>query len=106
MMEMHNDLGQELVFPPLAFPDEPSRASKFPVSEQEEKEYALEVIRAHHARIATALQSTWGFHECGDYLQRLVFDGSDPVDLRRVGFKPEVLNAIMVLLRLHRVVAC
>ena len=104
-MEIQDDPGHELVFPPLAFPEEPCAAPKFHVIAQDERECALQVIRTHQARIATTVKSIWGRQECGDYLQRLIFDGSDPVDLRRAGFKPEVLDAIMVLLRLHRLAA-
>ncbi|NVO05507.1 MAG: hypothetical protein HXX19_05975 [Rhodoferax sp.] len=62
-------------------------------------------MRSHHPRIANTLSTVWGYRECGDYLEKLVFNGADPADLKRVGFKPEVADALLVLSRLHKVSA-
>ena len=101
-MATQDDPSDELEFPPLIFQEEPAQVSKPPASDEEEKQCALEVVRRHHARIATTLNSIWAYPECGDYLQRLVFDGADRADQIRDGFKPEVLDAILVLAQLHK----
>ena len=80
----------EMEFPPLILEEAKPRSSKPPVSDEEQIRLALELVRSHHVRIANTLSTVWGYRECGDYLQKLVFNGSDPADLKRVGFKPEV----------------
>jgi hypothetical protein len=95
----------EMVFPPLILEDELRQRSKEALSDEDEMARALEAIGKYHPRIASALKETWGYPECANYLQRLIFNGSDPAVLHRAGFKPEVLDAILILSALHHVVA-
>jgi hypothetical protein len=95
----------DMEFPPLILEDAQPRTSKPPVSDAEQIQLALLVVRSLHPRIANTLQTVWGYHECGDYLQKLVFNGSDPADLKRIGFKPEVADALLLLSKLHKVTA-
>ena len=104
-MATQDNPDDELIFPPLVFQEEPLQASKPPASAEEEKECALQIVRTHHPHIATQLDSIWTSPECADYLQKLIFDGSDPANLIRVGFKSEVVDAILVLAGLHKAVA-
>ena len=95
----------EMVFPPLILEDDLRLRSKEPLRDEDEMARALETIGKYHPRIASALKQTWGYQECANYLQKLIFNGSDPADLQRAGFKPEVLDAILILSARHRVVA-
>lgn len=94
---------EDMAFPPL-FSEEPSpRISKPPLRDEDVIEQAIETVRTRHERIANTLKTIWGYQECSDYLQRLVFDGADPTDLKRAGFTDDVANAIMLLSRIHKV---
>ena len=68
-------------------------------------EASLEVIRLHHPHIARAIDALWGYAECEQYLNRLVFDGHDERAHTRAGFRPEVLTALMRLQGLHVITA-
>lgn len=95
--------------PPLAFPElsveeeDPDTRNmalhEMPLHYQIDR--AREVVRAHHPRIASTLDSMWGYKECADYLEKLTFDGTDPTGHTRVGFKPEVLTALLRLQAMH-----
>lgn len=74
----------------------------FALSADEQKKAALAEIAQFHPKIAQAIDKSWGQAACVDYLQQLVFDGYDHTDNRsRVGFKTEVISAIMTLMTLH-----
>lgn len=97
---MTND---DMAFPHLFFADEAPHTSKPPLLEEDLMEQAIETVRARHERIASTLKSIWGHQECSDYLQKLVFNGSDPADLKRTGFSQEVAGALLLLSRIHKV---
>ncbi|MCF8160242.1 MAG: hypothetical protein K9J76_06040 [Polaromonas sp.] len=97
---MTND---DMAFPPLSFEEESPRVMKPPLREEDVIEQAFETIRSRHPRIAGTLKTIWGYQECSDYLQKLVFNGSDPTDLKRAGFDPEVADALLQLSRMHKV---
>ncbi len=63
----------------------------------------MAIIRAQHARIATAIEMFWGHKDCVEYLQHLILNGGDGVGRTRVGFKREVLAAFMDLITLHEI---
>lgn len=74
----------------------------FALSADEQKTAALAQIAQCHPKIAQAIDNSWGQAACVDYLQQLVFDGYDHADKRsRVGFKTEVISAMMTLMTLH-----
>ena len=62
----------------------------------------MEVIALHHMRIARAIESFWGHKECEEYIQRLILGGDDSDGRIRVGFKAEVLTALINLLEIHK----
>ncbi len=95
-------------FPTLNFEEDDRPTRLVPLQEQPLEsriDHAMAIVRAHHERIAKSLVIMWGYQECADYLQKLVFDGNDPSDKLRAGFKPEVMAALLSLLSLHRVTA-
>jgi hypothetical protein len=64
-------------------------------------EHAIAVISVHHERIAKAIKLFWGHKDCMVYLQQLILNGGDGVGNARVGFKLEVLSALISLAALH-----
>ena len=62
----------------------------------------LAIVEQHHERIAKVIGIFWGTHDCVEYIHKLVTKG-DGQDGRRIGFKPEVVSALMHLISLHRV---
>ena len=92
-----------MAFPPLSFEDEAPQIAKPPRREEDVVAQAIETVRSRHERIANTLKSIWGYQECSDYLQKLVFNGADPTDLNRVGFDPEVADALLLLSEIHNV---
>jgi hypothetical protein len=94
---------KDMEFPPLIFEDEPPPISKPPVCEVDFVAEAMKTVLSKHERIGNTLKSIWGYQECSDYLQKLVYNGSDPADLNRTGFNPEVADALMLLSEVHKV---
>ncbi|WP_157979377.1 hypothetical protein [Rhodoferax ferrireducens] len=66
-------------------------------------EQELATITAHHERIAKAIQLFWGHKDCVDYIQKLILSGGDGSGKARIGFKREVVAALMNLIELHEV---
>jgi hypothetical protein len=62
---------------------------------------SMAVITAHHERIAKAIKLFWGHKECVDLLRQLILDGGDGFGKARVGFKLEVLSALITLAAVH-----
>ncbi len=62
----------------------------------------MAVIAEHHIRIALAIEKFWGHRDCVEYLQTLILSGGDTDGRARVGFKREVISALMNLVALHR----
>ena len=99
---------EHVAFPTLNMEEDERPTWLVPLQEQPIEvrvDHAMAIVRAHHERIAKSLVIMWGYQECADYLQKLVFDGNDPADKMRAGFKPEVMAALLSLLSLHRVTA-
>ncbi len=92
-----------MAFPPISFADEPPPVTKPPLGEEDVFAKAIGTVRSRHERIANTLTAIWGYQECSDYLQKLVFNGSDPADLKRTGFDPQVADALLLLSRIHKV---
>lgn len=61
----------------------------------------MAIIALHHARIAMAIEKFWGHRDCVEYLQTLVLSGGDNDGRTRVGFKAEVMSALINLMSLH-----
>ncbi len=94
-----------LEFPPL-FLDVEEEAPKVvqPVHVSTSlSEDSMAMVRRHHPHIGDRLHAIWGYRECGEYLQRLVLTAHDVQGNARVGFKPEVMTALMNLSAMHKV---
>ncbi len=63
----------------------------------------MAIITQHHERIAKAINTFWGHRDCVEYIQKLILSGGDGVGKTRVGFKSEVLTALINLTNLHEV---
>ncbi len=64
-------------------------------------DHEMAILRAHHERIAKIVDVFWGHKECVEYLQKLILNGGDGAGKARVGFKHEVLSALINLIALH-----
>lgn len=64
-------------------------------------DHEMAIIALHHARIALAIEKFWGHRDCLEYLQTLVLSGGDNDGRARVGFKSEVVSALINLMSLH-----
>ena len=62
---------------------------------------AIALIERQHPKIAGAIRATWGFKECAAFVNKLVLSGSDDMGHTRVGFSPQVVDALMRLADLH-----
>jgi hypothetical protein len=52
-------------------------------------------------RVALAIEPFWGRRDCVEYIQGLVLNG-DNEGQKRMGFKPEIVAALMSLVELHK----
>lgn len=75
--------------------------AKLDLTPAQRREIALQTVELHHARIAKSIRTLWGYKECSDYVSRLIMDGGDNNAHKRMGFNPEVADAILVLSDLH-----
>lgn len=66
-------------------------------------ERQMAIIGAHHERIRKAIEMFWGHRDCVAYIEQLILNGGDGVDRARIGFKQEVLTAMINLIELHKV---
>lgn len=73
-----------------------------PLQAQIDRELAI--IAEHHIRIALAIEKFWGHRDCVEYLRTLILNGgySDGAT-QRVGFKLEVISALINLTALHQI---
>lgn len=94
-------------FPSLHWEDEDLPTRPMPFHEkplQARIDHEMAIITKHHVRIALAIEKFWGHRDCVEYLQTLVLSGGySDTNRNRVGFKPEVLSALINLAALHRV---
>ncbi len=92
-------------FPELIYNNEEVSTRPIPLGEQPQQvqiDHNMEIIRTHHPRIASAIEMFWGHKDCVEYLQQLILSGGDGVGRARVGFKQEVVEALMHLITLHQ----
>lgn len=61
----------------------------------------METVRTYHERVAKGIAIFWGHPECGEYLRKLLVNGCEDTGYARMGFRAEVLSALMNLLELH-----
>ena len=94
----------EVGFPSLSWEEEELATRPMPLHErplQARVDVEMALIAQYHVRIALAVESFWGHRDCLDYLQGLVLSGYKEGE-KRMGFKPEVLTALMTLVELHK----
>ncbi len=92
-------------FPVLKWEQEEMATRPMPLHElphQAGVDRALDVIAARHERIANGIKAFWGTSDCVDYMEKLIMSGGDGLGHTRVGFKPEVVTALMSLISLHQ----
>ena len=93
-------------FPPLDGEAEHLATRPMPLHELPRQvgiDHAMDIIASHHARIANAIKMFWGTRDCVEYIQKLVMSGGDGFGNTRIGFKPEVVSAMLSLISLHQV---
>ncbi len=92
-------------FPSLQWEEEELDTRPLPLHELPRQvgiDNAMAIIARHHERIAKAITVFWGSNDCVDYMEKLVLSGGDGFGNARIGFKPEVVSAIMSLISLHQ----
>jgi hypothetical protein len=93
-------------FPPLAWEAEDLATRPMPLHELPRQvgiDLSIAVVAKHHERIAKAIEMFWGTRDCVEYIQKLVLSGGDGLGQTRIGFKPEVVSALLSLISLHQV---
>ena len=96
---------QETGFPSLSWEEEELPTRPMPLHErplQARIDAEMAIVAEHHIRIALAIEKFWGHRDCVEYLQPLILGGGDSDGRARVGFKSEVLSALINLVALHR----
>jgi hypothetical protein len=66
-------------------------------------DHEMAIIRKHNERVAKAIETFWGHRDCVEYLEQLLLNGGDGVGKARIGFKHEVMAALITLTSLHEV---
>jgi len=95
----------ETGFPSLQWEEDELPTRPLPLHErplQVRVDHELAIVAAHHARIALAIEKFWGHRDCVEYLQKLIMSGGHQDGQTRVGFKTEVLSALINLVALHQ----
>ncbi len=93
-------------FPTLKWEEEELATRPMPLHELPRQvgiDLAMALIAKHHERIAKAITVFWGTPDCVEYIEKLVLSGGDGLGNSRVGFKPEVVSALMSLISLHQI---
>ncbi len=93
-------------FPEINFKEEDVATRPVPLHEiplQARIDREMAIINHYHGRIGKAIDVFWGHKDCVEYLQKLILSGGDGFDKTRVGFKPEVLAALINLSNLHEI---
>jgi len=93
-------------FPPLNIEEDEMATRPMPLHELPRQvgiDVAMDVVARHHERIAKAIQLFWGTRDCVEYIQKLVMNGGDGFGNARVGFKPEVVSALLSLISMHQI---
>ena len=66
-------------------------------------DHEIAVIAEHHERIAKSIRIFWGHRDCVEYLEKLVLSGGDGAGKTRIGFRLEVIAALINLTTMHEV---
>jgi hypothetical protein len=101
--EPKNSPQAEVGFPSLNWEDEDFETRPMPLHErpvQARIDAEMALIARHHTHVAVAITRFWGHRDCVHYIESLVLSGVKEGE-KRMGFKPEVLTALMTLAELH-----
>lgn len=94
----------EIGFPSLQWEDEELDTRPMGLHErplQARIDFQMAVVAERHVRVALAIEKFWGHHDCVEYIQGLVLNGYNEGQ-KRMGFKPEVVSALISLVELHK----
>jgi hypothetical protein len=97
---------EALGFPTLKWEEEELATRPMPLHELPRQvgiDNAMAIIAKHHERIAKAITIFWGTRDCVEYIEQLVLSGGDGLGRARIGFKPEVVSALLSLISMHQV---
>lgn len=97
---------QETGFPSLQWEDDDLPTRPMPLHErplQARIDSEMAIVNQYHPRIVAAIEKFWGHRDCVEYLQKLILSGGHQDGQNRVGFKSEVLTALMNLAAMHQV---
>lgn len=97
---------EETGFPPIDWVEEELATRPLPLHELPRQvgiDNAMAVINRHHERIARSIEMFWGTRDCVEYIQKLVMSGGDGLGRARIGFKPDVISALLSLASMHQV---
>lgn len=101
-MNQKNNIGFPGINPDTEAADEITRPMGLhELPRQARKEREMDVISQHHERIAKAIGVFWGHKDCTEYLQTLILNGGDGFGRARIGFRAEVMTALINLVNLH-----
>ena len=95
---------QQTGFPTLAWEEEDLVTRPMPLHElplQARIDMEMGIVAEHNIRVAVAIESFWGRADCVEYLQTLILGGYHEGQ-KRMGFKPQVLAALINLAQLHQ----
>ena len=98
-----NAVEQDTDFPSIQWQEEDESTRPVPLHEvppSSRRDRQIELIASYHLRIAGAIETMWGHPECSEYIQQLVISGYKEGE-KRMGFRNEVLQALLVLGDLH-----
>ena len=96
---------KESGFPSLQWEEEELPTRPIPLHErplQTRIDMEMAIIAEHHVRIALAIEKFWGHRDCVEYLRNLILSGYKEGE-KRMGFKPEVVQALINLTQLHQI---
>jgi hypothetical protein len=94
----------ETGFPSLQWEEDDLATRPMPLQErplQARIDHEIAIIAEHHMRIALAIEKFWGHRDCVEYIQKLILSGGHQDGQRRVGFKADVVSALINLTSLH-----
>jgi len=96
---------EALGFPTLKWEEDELDTRPMPLHELPRQvgiDNAMAIIAKHHERIAKAITIFWGTRDCVEYIEKMVLSGGDGLGNNRIGFKPEVVSALLSLVSLHQ----
>lgn len=96
---------ESLGFPTLRWEEEEMDTRPMPLHELPRQvgiDNAMALIAKHHERIAKAITIFWGTRDCVEYIEQLILSGGDGLGRTRIGFKPEVVSALLSLISMHQ----